>query len=120
MINGLTKALGFDPQRNRPVKSENIKFSWPPNGLKAEAQSTHGGKGYRRRLIYLYWESLIQWLLDRFNLKAGSYDAPAYRQELRENLDYRRFYDTLRMLLDCSLDEVAALEKPLASFAIEA
>jgi hypothetical protein len=116
VIKGLTEALGFDPQKNRPVKSENMKFSWPPKGLKAEAQSTHGGKGYRRRLFYLYLESLFQWTLDRFNLKAGSYNAPVYRQEMRENSDYRRFDDTLRMLLDCSPDEVAALEKALSQF----
>jgi hypothetical protein len=68
VINGLTEALGFDPQKSRPLKSKNMKLSWPPKRLKAEAQPTHGGKGYRRCLIYLYWESLIQWFFDRFNL----------------------------------------------------
>jgi hypothetical protein len=113
---GLTEALGRDPQENRPVKAGNMRFRWPPLGLRAEARATHGGRGYRRRLLFLYCQSLLQSLLNRFDLRAGAYDAPVYRRELRENSDYRRFDDTLRMVLDCTPGEVAALEGKLARF----
>ncbi len=116
VIAGLTEALGFDPQKNRPVKASNMRFRWPPRGLKAEAKATHGGQGYMRRLLFLYWQSFLQWLLEVFDLQGGGYDAPVYRGELRENSDYRRFDDTLRMVLDCAPDEVAAIEAALAGF----
>ena len=70
-------------------------------------------------MVTLYVESLFQWALNTFNWRAGAYDGKAYQGELRENSDYRRFDDTLRMVLDCSPDEVAAMEAALVG-AIEA
>jgi len=116
VIDGLTEALGYDPQKNRPVKVDNMVFRWPPRGLRSEALATHGRHGYWRHLLFLYAQSLLQWVLDRFSLRAGAYDAPVYRDELRENTDYRRFDDTLRMVLDCSPEEVTALDDVLAEF----
>ena len=51
VIAGLTEALGYDPQQNRPVQADNMKFRWPPSGLKAEARATQGGGGYGWRLV---------------------------------------------------------------------
>ncbi len=116
VIAGLTDALGYDPQENRPVKDNNMTFRWPPRGLKAEARATQGTGGYTRRLMALYAESLLQWVLNVFNLKAGGYNAPVYRKELQQNSDFRRFDDTLRMVLDCTVDEVAAFDRVLAGF----
>ena len=119
VIAGLTEALGYDPQQNRPVQADNMKFRWPPSGLKAEARATQGGGGYGWRLVTLYVESLFQCALNTFNWRAGAYDGKAYRGELRENSDYRRFDDTLRMVLDCSPDEVAAMEAALVGLRSE-
>lgn len=119
VIAGLTEALGYDPQQNRPVQADNMKFCWPPSGLKAEARATQGGGGYGWRLVTLYVESLFQWALNTFNWRAGAYDGKAYRGALRENSDYRRFDDTLRMVLDCSPDEVAAMEAALVGLRSE-
>ena len=116
VLDGLNETLDRNQQKNRPVKPGNMRFRWPPRGLRAEALASHGAKNYWRRLPHLYWESLIQWVMNRFDLKAGSFNAPVYRVELRENSDYRRFDDTLRILLDCTPDEVAALEAMLAGF----
>lgn len=119
VIDDLTTALGYDPQQNRPVKDENMSFRWPPRGLKSEARATHGDISYLRRLIALYCESLIQWTLNRFNLQAGGYNAPVYRKELQQNSDFRRFDDTLRMVLDCTADEVSAMDTALAKLRVE-
>jgi len=116
VIEDLTKAMGHDIQGCRPVTAENMRFHWPPSGLNAEAQATRAAHGYITRLIALYVESLIQWGLNAFNLTFKTYNAPVYRQELRDNSDYRRFDDTLRMVLDCTPEDVLAIQKTLAHF----
>lgn len=112
----LGEVFGADPNEYRPVKVENMVFRWPPKGLKAEALATKGEQSYWRRLLWLYWNSFIQFLLEKFDLSGGGYDAPVYRQELRENSDYRRFDDTLRMVFDCTTEEVRAIDGVLSYF----
>ena len=46
---------------------------------------------------------------------AGGYRGKQYRVELRNNTDYRRFDDTLRILLDCTLAQADELDALLAS-----
>lgn len=43
----------------------------------------------------------------------GAYDAPAYKSELIANTDFRRFDDMLRLVLDCRVEQVSALEESL-------
>lgn len=109
----LVKILGPNFQNNQPVTEENMKFRWPPRGLKAEAIATCRDRHYVWHLVYLYWQSFLQLLLETFNLQGGNYNAPKYRQELRANSDYRRFDDTLRMVLDCSATELLQIEAML-------
>lgn len=80
----LGEVFGADPNEYRPVKVENMVFRWPPKGLKAEALATKGEQSYWRRLLWLYWNSFIQFLLEKFDLSGGGYDAPVYRQEFRK------------------------------------
>lgn len=109
VLEDLVGILGPNFQDSRPVVEENMRFRWPPSGLKSEAITSRGDAPYWRQLLFLYWQSFIQFLLETFDGKAGGYDAPVYRQELRANPDYRRFDDTLRLVLDCTVDEVRAI-----------
>jgi len=113
ILAAITRDLGQDFSKCRPVKPQNMKFSWPPKGLKTEAQATHGGMGYRRKLISLYKESFIQWIMDLFKLSAGGFNAPVYRDELHDNSDYLKFDDMIRMVIDCSHEDIVALERIL-------
>lgn len=112
----VNEALGFQLEKNRPIKASNLRFSWPPKGLKAEARATCGTKSYFNRLCYLYGECFVQLVLETFHLKLGGYNSPVYREEMRVNSDYRRFDDTLRMVLDVSRDDVSQIEIILSQF----
>ncbi len=114
VLSRLNDALGYDIQNNRPVRAENMKFTWPPSGLMAEARATKGqGPGVKRRVMAILIQSLIQWVLEKLDLAAGGYDAPLYRKELRQNSDYRRFDDTLRLVLDCPESDVSKIASVL-------
>ena len=112
LIQEITGLCGDTETGAKPICDANMKFRWPPRGLPAEIDAT---VGTRNRFLYalrLYLSSLIQFFLDRFDLSAGGYQGKQYRVELRDNTDYRRFDDTLRILLDCSnaqADEIDAM-----------
>jgi hypothetical protein len=97
-----------------PVQRANMRLVWPPRRLRAEALLTSGRRPRWLRGLYLGFESLVQLVAERFDLKIGPYDAPAYREELRRNSDHRKIADTLHMVLDCTPAEVAAIEAYLA------
>ena len=91
-----------------------MKFRWPPRGLPAEIDTTVRTRNRSLYAFRLYLSSLIQLFLDRFDLSAGGYRGKQYRVELRNNTDYRRFDDTLRLLLDCSAAQADAIDAMLA------
>lgn len=98
----------------KPVCNANMKFRWPPRGLQAEIDATVGNRNRATWALQLYLGSLFQWFLDRFDMTAGGYRGKQYRVELRDNTDYRRFDDTLRILLDCTLEQADEIDAMLA------
>ena len=90
-------------------------FRWPPRGLRAEINATAGRRNRTWYALGLYVNSLLQWALDRFDITAGGYRGRRYRDELRDNTDYRRFDDTLRILIDCETEQADAIEDMLES-----
>ncbi len=98
----------------RPVRRANMRFLWPPRGLRAEALATRGRRPYRLRWLGIWLQSLLQAVAERFDLRIGPYDAPAYRAELQQNSDHRKVADTLHMVLDCTDPEITAIKAYLA------
>jgi len=109
VVAALDEIMAADPLAGRPVRQENMRLRWPPRGLGLEAGLTRGGGSKLARLCRIGLQSFIQGLLERFDLSAGDYNAPVYRAELRQNTDYRRFDGTLRLVLDCSDEELHAI-----------
>lgn len=108
-LSKLAGIIGSEFDQASPVTTNSLRFSWPPKGLAAEAKATRADRSYTRKKIELYIKSFIQWVLDRFDLTAGDYNAPIYRQELKNNSDFCKFDDVLRMVLDCSVEQAAQI-----------
>jgi hypothetical protein len=114
ILRELAAILGGAPGSARPIRPDNMRFAWPPRGLRAEAVAVRG-----RVPRWLYWlgigaQSWLQALAERFDLKIGAYNAPAYRAEVQQNSDHRKIADTLHMVLDCTEAERIAIEARLA------
>ncbi len=119
VIDRLADILGRDMAAARPITAGNMRFKWIPKGLRMEARLTRGEGSFLRRYLHLVFESLIQLFLEKFDGKAGGYDAPAYREELRANSDFRRFDDILRFVLDCDPSQATRIEEILSSIRAE-
>ena len=114
LIEDIGKLSGDTESTGKPICDANMKFRWPPRGLPAEIDATVGLRNRSLYALRLYLSSLIQFFLDRFDMSAGGYQGKQYRVELRENTDYRRFDDTLRILLDCSEAQADSIDEMLA------
>jgi len=107
--------LGTSPDAGNPVAAESLRFRWPPRGLWLEARALAAGRSPWRLWPRLLLESFLQGLIDRFGLSVGGMDGRHYREELRLHSDFRRFNDTLRMVVDCTPAQAADIEAFLAS-----
>lgn len=114
LIVDIGKLSGDTESTGKPICDANMKFRWPPRGLAAEIDATVGLRNRSLYALRLYLGSLIQFFLDRFDLSAGGYQGKQYRVELRDNTDYRRFDDTLRILLDCNAAQADAIDAMLS------
>lgn len=115
LIDAIKKITADATSAGKPISDSNMIFRWPPRGLSAEIDLTVGEKCRFLWALRLYCYSLFQWSLDRFDWTAGGYRGKQYRVELRSNTDYRRFDDTLRILLDCSNAQAQKIVTMLAA-----
>jgi len=113
-ISNITDNEGYD---SKPVALSNLSINWPPTKIKNEIKATLGGRNIIIWTIKLYLNSLLQFLLDRYDVSIGAYKGKAYRAELISNTDYCRFDDTLRMLLDCTQAQCKTIEIMLQNYA---
>ncbi|MEW6766553.1 MAG: DUF3095 domain-containing protein [Pseudomonadota bacterium] len=105
------------PGSGRPIPSSGPPLRWPSAGAEFEALATRGGKALWQRRLYVHAFSLFAFVLMRFNIKAGGFVPDTYIRQVVENSDFRKYDDGLRMVLDCSPELAAALEKRLAAAA---
>lgn len=110
IIGELALLLCDAPEYASPIRPANMRFVWPPAGLGAEALATRGHLPVWRRRAWLWFESFLQTIAERFELRIGPYDAPVYREEVRRNSDHRKLADALQMVVDCTDAENAAIE----------
>jgi hypothetical protein len=114
ILRALAAIQSETPGSATPIRAENMRFAWPPRGLRAEALAGRGRVPYPLYWLAIWAQSWLQALAERFDLSLGAYDAPAYRVQLQRNSDHRKFTDTLHMVLDCTEAESAAIEAHLA------
>jgi Protein of unknown function (DUF3095) len=114
IIAALRRILVEASEAASPIQRANMRFSWPPAGLRAEAIATRGRLPYGLRRLYLVLESFLLLIAVRFDVRIGPLDPQVYREEMRRNSDYRKVADTLHMVLDCTEAQIAAIEAYLA------
>ncbi len=96
-----------------PVPAEGPGVSWPPEGLAMEAHATHGRSSLLLRKAQLLAGTLFAWLLFKTGWRAGSFDPSHYVQTTRDNADFRKFDDGLKMTIDCDAKTRGRIEERL-------
>jgi Protein of unknown function (DUF3095) len=102
----LTALLRSIPE-HAPVSERTLRFRWPPQGLWTEAKAAPGSP--LRAFARAAFTSLVQRWCHWRGGRVGAYDAPRYLEELKAQTDFRKFDGSLRVVLDCTAGQVAAI-----------
>ena len=94
-----------------PVRDDTIRFRWPPRGLWIEARA----QAIARRSVLRQWlralfTSAVQVWCHLTGAEVGGYQRERYLEELKAQTDFRKFDGALRTVLDCTPEQVAAIE----------
>ena len=113
VVQRISDLLDHRLEESAPASVHSMTFRWPPRGLELEARATAGRQTFLRRYVAVLASSLIQFWCERFDSRAGPYDAPVYRDQLRSNTDFRKYDGVLRMVLDVSERQAERIERHL-------
>ncbi len=109
--------IGQSAER-RPVTLAGLNLTGPFGDYSVEARVRSGqasGRAFEEARGEARKRTFIGKVLLGVRASAGGFDGASYRQELVQNTDFRKFDDTLRMVLDLAADEEARLEAYLKS-----
>jgi len=93
-----------------PVDQKNLFYKWPSFETLRQAQMVWKQGNVLKHLSgHVFLISLFN-AMNRFNLKLPGLDVPEYKKDMIVNSDYRKFDDTLRMVIDCTDEQAQEIE----------
>jgi hypothetical protein len=102
------------PDASRPVPGQRLRFTWPPQGMDLEARaSRRAGESVRLRKMKVLAKTFLFFLIMHFGIRVGGFLPAKYTRELVDNSDFRKFDDSLRMVLDCTPELAGEIEAHL-------
>jgi hypothetical protein len=106
------------PDASRPVPGQRLRLRWPPAGADLEARASRraGEPLWLRKIRVLAW-TLLAFLVMHFGIRMGSFIPAKYTREMIDNSDFRKFDDSLRMVLDCTVELADEIEAHLTECA---
>jgi Protein of unknown function (DUF3095) len=117
VIENVISLVEKSPDAGRPVTAKRLQFRWPPAGFELEVRATRrGGPRFVRRSI-VATTTLFSYVILRLGLRVGGFIPEKYIGEVVANSDFRKYDDGLRMILDCTEELAAELERNLADAA---
>jgi Protein of unknown function (DUF3095) len=119
-IEAIAQIVEKTPDASRPVPGQRLRLGWPPAGADLEARaSRRPGESVRSRKVKVLALTFLYFLIMRAGVKVGSFVPAKYTRELVDNSDFRKFDDSLRMVLDCTPELADEIEQHLADCAAQ-
>jgi hypothetical protein len=110
-VQAITDIVEQTPDASRPLPGTGLKFKWPPAGVDLEARAARkAGESIRVPKLKLLAFTFLGFLVLRFRLRVGRFSLDKYERELIDNSDFRKFDDSLRMVLDCTPELAGEIE----------
>ena len=110
-VEAVARVVERTPDASRPLPGQGLRLKWPPQGYDLEARaSRRAGKSIRARKAKVLALTLLYFIIMWSGLRIGQFIPAKYTQELIENSDFRKFDNSLRMVLDCTPELAAEIE----------
>jgi Protein of unknown function (DUF3095) len=117
-VGDIARIVERTPNASRPVPGQKLSLKWPPQGFELEARASRkpGEALWARRIKVLVW-TLFAFVVMRSGITVGGFIPAKYTRELIDNSDFRKFDDSLRMVLDCTVELADEIEAHLRASA---
>lgn len=117
-IEDIARIVEKTPDASRPVPGQRLRITWPPTGTDLEARASRrvGESIGARKAKLLLW-TLFYFLIMRLGIAVGGFVPAKYTRQLIDNSDFRKFDDSLRMVLDCTPALADQIEQQLEASA---
>ena len=111
VLEAVTRIVEKTPDASRPLPGQGLRLKWPPQGYDLEARaSRRAGESIRARKAKVLARTLT---LFHHHVERAAH-RPVHSGEIHagliENSDFRKFDDSLRMVLDCTPELAAEIE----------
>jgi hypothetical protein len=111
VVEAITRIVEKTPDASRPLTDASLRLKWPPQGYDLEARaSRRAGESIRARKVKVLAATFLYFLIMRFGVPVGRFVPAKYTQQVVENSDFRKFDDSLRMVLDCTPQLITEIE----------
>jgi len=110
-VQAVTEIVERTPDASRPLPGQGLKIKWPPQGVDLEARAARRpGESIGARKAKVLAKTFFFFLIMHFKLRVGRFIPEKYTGELIANSDFRKFDDSLRMVLDCTPELAGEIE----------
>ena len=111
VLTRLREILDGEILAHAPARSDTLRFRWPPRGLSLEVRTRalQGGRRLGHWAHGLFTAAVQKWCHWR-GVEIGGYHGVRYLEELKNQTDFRKFDGCLRTVLDCTPEQVGAIE----------
>lgn len=113
----IKKILKNDLMSANPVRSENMLWPVIPlqvsNEAKLKKEGVHQKLPYSKQWLIAFAKALVSNFSLRFEFPFGAFRPAKYKKELPLNSDFKKYDETLRMVLDCNTEQITAIERLL-------
>ncbi|MEQ1722617.1 MAG: DUF3095 family protein [Pseudobdellovibrio sp.] len=111
----LNDILQISPELNL-ASSDNLVAAWPPSYLLKELKMKYSPlKSYMLYSLLLLWTGFLSFVINKTRKDPNS-QAAKYIEELTKNTDFIKFDETLRMVIDVTLDQKNKIVSLLESY----
>ena len=111
VVEAITRIVEKTPDASRPLANAGLRLRWPPQGYDLEARASRRvGESVGARKVKVLAVTFLFFLIMRLGVPVGRFVPAKYTQQVVENSDFRKFDDSLRMVLDCTPQLIAEIE----------
>ncbi len=116
LLEQLTAILNDDLRSATPVRPENV--SWPvfPRKFSLEARLKSFSSIFVVNWIVNYVWALVSNRVLAWGIATKKFDAEQYKVKQKLNSDFKKYDETLRMVLDCTPAQIEAIQQLLADY----
>jgi hypothetical protein len=107
LLTGLDHILDPDTQAANPIRRNGMGYRGLWHMLSTDRLHPSGVAGRFRRILGI----LLSYALFKMGMAKWSQKFGHYKEAIPQHSDFRKFDDVLRMIIDCCLDQVDAIEQ---------